>query len=269
MPYNSRLKIVKDKDIKYFNLIDISSSVSVDTIKNDYKVIDGNRNEGILQGIGLVSAGRKLSYAIPIYEINNTDKNSLYKNIAEYTSLLMNSYSYSFYIEHYINNFWYSARVNIIETSGYTLKLTNHIEGFSFKCQMIDNFFTGDTIEEDIGFKGIGIKDIEYFSKSLVPSNISFEWEITGKAGNLNAHLIHSRNYGMRIQTNLPSGTHKLKYKNDTLTLYDENSNNYNGILIEYSGVQPFLDIGRNILNIKSNYNTISFIIKYSKGIAL
>lgn len=263
MSYNSRLRIEKiDEDTKYIDIMTVATSASISAMKADYKVVEGNRISGIEQGIGLTTAGRSLTYAIPIYEIQRLEtEKDIYKNIAKYTSLLMNSYAYSFYIEHSIDGVWYKAKVQMTEVSNYTVELVNYIKSFSFKCQMIDNYFLGDEVSEDIGLKGSGMQSVVYKSKSLVPAPFSFEWTIQGLGPTLSAWIVHNENYGIVINTYLGNGTFVLTYDGNTLLIDGES--------IPFEGVQPFLNIEDNTLVINSTYNTVNFIIKYKKGIAL
>lgn len=263
MAYKTRLKIVKDDDVKYFELMKLSSGISIGSFKSDYKVVDGNRLGGISQGIGLLNAGRSLSYTIPIFEYE--DK-KIYSLIAEYTSLISNAFSYDFFIEHFINDVWYSAKVLMTEINGYSVDITNNIKGFGFKCIMIDANFSGDLISEKVDITGSGLQNIEYESKSLVPTNIMFEWTIQGLDPSLSAWVLHNDNYGIVLNVYLGGGTFTLVYDGKSMLLKKQGEDDS---LINFSGVQPFIDVGKNILTINNNYNTIDFIIKYRQGIAL
>lgn len=267
MSYNSRLKIVKiGEEPKYISIMSVAQSASISAMKTDYKVVEGNRISGIERGIGLTTAGRQFTYNVPIYEIRNLEgkenfDNDIYKNIAKYTSLLMNSYAYDFYIEHFINGIWYKAKVQITEISNYTVEIVNYIKSFSFKCQMIDNYFLGEEVSEDIGIKGSGLQSINYKSKAFVPSPFGFEWTLQGLGPTLSAWIVHNDNYGIVINTYLGEGTFILNYDGNILLI--------DGVSIPFEGVQPFLNIEDNVLVINSTYNTVSFLIKYRNGIAL
>lgn len=263
MPYNTRLKVVKGDEIKYFDIMQLSSGINIGGFKSDYKVVQGNRLEGISQGIGLLNAGRSLSFTIPVFETK--EKQDIYLLIAEYTSILSNSFSYDFYIEHLINNFWYSAKVNITEVKGYNLKQERAAEGFGFSCQMIDNFFQGDLIEDKLDYTGQGIKDIEYISKSLTPVNIMFSWNVVGERS-FSAYIFHNYNYGIEFSTYFNElGDYTFNFDGTSLTVIEGGVEN----LIEWKGVVPFLDVGRNTLTVNSNFSTSTLIIKYKEGIAL
>lgn len=288
MPYNSRLVVFQgEKPITSFNLIEAPSKISIDGYKSDYKVVSGNRISGIEQGIGLVNAGRKLSYTIPIYENRVKGDGDIYKLIAEYTSLLLNSFSYNFYIEHFIDNYWYRGRVQIIECSKYSLKITNAIEGFMLKLIMIDNFFSGDKVVADLKYTGSGIREIEYKSKSLVPTNFTFEWIIKGTNNNLVAYIAHNNNYGIVIDYNIGAGRHKLTYDGENISTIKIDTETKTGTdtgtnpnpetetetkretLIDFKGVQPFLNVGDNELVIYNSFETEKFTIIYRTGIAI
>lgn len=265
MSYKIRLKTIKGDETEYFDLINLATSASIASFKTDYKIKDGNRQAGIIQGIGLTNAGRTLSFAIPIFETASED--DIYKQIAKYTSILTNSYSYSFFIEHNIDNFWYSAQVQISETNSYSVDLRNYIKGFGFKCIMIENFFSGEDVSDNIGLIGGGLQTIDYTSKSLVPANINFEWNIFGEFATWEAFIQHNENYGLNFNASLGGGSFKIEYDGNILTYTKQGDDEK--ILLDYEGVQPFLDVNNNKLTIYSNYNTSSFIIKYKKGIAL
>lgn len=188
----------------------LSNNISIGSFKSDYKIIEGNRYKGISQGIGLLSSGRTLSYAIPIFEKNESD---IYKEISKYTSIFSNVYRYEFFIEHLIDNTWYSASVVMSEINGYSINLKNHINGFGFKCLMIDSYFFGDTISEEIKLKDGEVNIVEYTSKSLVPTNITFEWIVESNTlTTLQAFIEHYENYGMSFNVNIGKGLFTITY---------------------------------------------------------
>jgi len=263
MSYRCRLRIEKlEEEAQYIEVMQVSQTLSFGNIKSDYKIVEGNRIQGIEQGIGLITAGRSISFKSSLFEIKRlTGEDDIYKAISKYTSLLTNNYIYQFYIEQYIDGVWYSCRVQMQEIDGYSIEIINMIKSFGFKCVMIDNFYWGEEIKEDIGLIGSGLQRIKYFSKSLVPTPICFEWHIQGQGPTLSAWVVHNENYGIVFNTYIGSGEFTLVYNGEYLLV--------DGEYISFEGVQPILDIGENEIIINSSYNTVSFKIKYNKGISL
>lgn len=68
MSYNFKLIVRNGHNEEILDLIDLSSQIKLSDIKLDLKTIEGNKYTSIKSGIGIISSGRKLDFAIPIFE---------------------------------------------------------------------------------------------------------------------------------------------------------------------------------------------------------
>lgn len=266
--FKARLRIEKSgEDTQYINIEMKATSYSVGNIKNDYSVVESNRYKGISKGIGLITAGRKLQFNIPLFEISRIDEEKdIYKLISKWTSLLANSYAYTFYIEQYIDSVWYSAEIIINEVSGYTVERINLVKSFSVSYLMIDNFYSGEEIKEVCEVKGSGNMSFSYKSLSYVPVPLSFSMKINSNARTLSFQILHKDNYGIVINEYLGGGAFTIDF--DGENSYKTNLSGEKS-LISWEGVQPFLNVGVNDFLIISSYNITEFTAIYRKGIAI
>lgn len=267
--FRARLRIEKDKeDTKYINIMTSASQYSNSAMKTDYTVVESNRYKGMLKGIGLTTAGRELTFTIPLFEIQRIDsEKDIYKLIANWTSLLANSYSYRFYIEQFIDGTWWSAQIVISGVGGYTVDRLNYVKSFSVSYILLDNFYTGELISDKTELKGSGNLTLYYNSQSLVSAPLMFECVLQSNLKTLSFQILHKDNYGIVVNEYLGGGTYTITFDGEEIK--KQSGNDTEGIIVNWEGVQPFLNVGHNELTIISNYNIVSFTVKYNKGIAL
>lgn len=267
--FRTRLRIEKSgEDTKYINVMTSASQYSIGSMKTDYSVVESNRYKGMLKGIGLMNAGRELTFTIPLFEIQRIDsEKDIYKLIANWTSLLANSYSYTFYIEQFIDEVWWSAEIIITGTGGYTIDRLNYIKSFTVSYLMLDNFYSGELVNEQTELKGSGNIAFQYNSKSLVSTPLMFECVLQSNIKTLNFQILHKDNYGIVINEYLGGGTYTISF--DGSQIEKKSGQDVEGIIVNWEGVQPFLNVGLNDFIVISNYNIVSFNVKYYKGIAL
>ena len=269
--FRTRLRIEKDKeDTKYINIMTSASQYSNSAMKTDYSIVESNRYKGMLKGIGLMNAGRELTFTIPLFEIQRIDsEKDIYKLIANWTSMLVNSYSYRFYIEQFIDNAWWSAQIVISGVGGYTVDRVNYVKSFSVSYILLDNFYTGELVNDKTDLKGSGNLTLNYNSQSLVASPLMFECVLQSNLKTLNFQILHKDNYGIVLNEYLGGGTYTISFNGEQIEKKSGTDTDVEGIIVNWEGVQPFLNIGHNEFTIISNYNIVSFTIKYYKGIAL
>lgn len=269
MAFRTRLRIEKDReDTRYINIMQVASQYSNAQMKTDYKVVESNRYKGMKKGIGLINAGREVSFNIPLFEIQRIDsEKDIYKLISNWTSLLVNSYAYKFYIEQFIDDAWWQAEIIITGTSSYNVERINLIKSFSVTAVMVDNFYSGELIDDRVELIGSGALTLNYTSKSLTPAPLMFECVLQSNLKTLNFQLLHKDNYGIVINEYLGGGTWTLTF--DGSQIEKKGGGDTEGIIVNWEGVQPFLNTGFNEISIISNYNIVSFNVKYHKGIAL
>lgn len=266
--FNTRLKIVKDKDITYVDVMQDAKSYNMSSMTNDITVVEANRYRGMSKGIGLIKAGRKLKFELPIFECQKVDgENDIYKIIAKWTSLLSDSYSYKFYLEQEIDNVWYSAEIMIVEVAGYNIEYVNIIKSFSVSYVMVDNFFSSpDIIEDIVECRGSGELSFNYTSQSLVPCPCNFRMKCQSNNKTLAFSFLHTSNYGIVVNTYLGGGTWTIEFDGDYVSKIG-----VDGVkeTVNFSGVQPFLQSANNEFKVSCNYNITEFVLVYQKGIGL
>lgn len=269
MAFRTRLRIEKDReDTRYINIMQVASQYSNAQMKADYTVVESNRYKGMKKGIGLIKAGREVSFTIPLFEIQRIDnEKDIYKLISNWTSLLVNSYAYKFYIEQFIDDTWWQAEIVITGTGSYNVERINLIKSFSVTAVMVDNFYSGELVNDRTALNGSGSLSLIYTSKSLTPTPLMFECVMQSNVKTLNFQFSHKDNYGIVINDYLGGGTFTLLF--DGSQIVKKSRDGDESIITGWEGVQPFLNIGVNEINITSNYNIVSFNVKYHKGIAL
>lgn len=265
--FNTRLKIV-GQDTVYVDVMQDMSSYNVAAMTNDVTVVEANRYKGMSKGIGLLKAGRKLKFDLPIFECQRIDgENDIYKLISKWTSLLADSYSYKFYLEQEFDNTWYSAEIMITEVASYNIERVNMIKSFSVTYVMVDNFYNSPDFVEDItSLRGAGELSFEYVSKSLVPCPLSFRMKCQSNNKTLAFSIMHMQNYGIVVNTYLGGGSWTIEFDGDYVYKTGVNSVKET---VGYSGVQPFLALNNNKFKVSCNYNITEFYVVYQKGIGL
>lgn len=265
--FNTRLKI-QGQDTIYVDVMQDATSYNVASMTNDITVVEANRYKGMSKGIGLLKAGRKLKFELPIFECQRIDgENDIYKLITKWTSLLADSYSYKFYLEQEFEGTWYSAEIMITEVAGYNIERVNMVKSFSVSYVMVDNFYNSpDIIEDIVECRGSGELTFSYVSKSLVPCPLSFRMKVQSNLNTLAFGLLHMQNYGVVINTYLGGGTWVIEF--DGEYAYKTSVNGVKEI-VQYSGVQPFLQLNNNEFKVTSNFNITEFVVIYNKGIVI
>lgn len=265
---NTRLKIVQGADITYVDVMQDMTSYNIGSMTNDITVVEANRYRGMSKGVGLIKAGRKLKFDLPIFECQRIDgENDIYKLISKWTTLLSDSYSYEFYLEQEIDNYWYSAEIVITEIAGYNIERVNLIKSFSVTYVMVDNFYSSpDVVEDIVECRGSGELSFNYTSKSLVPCPINFRMKCQSNNKSLAFGFMHINNYGIVVNTYLGGGSWIIEFDGDYVY-----KTGIDGVkeTVDYSGVQPFLQSANNEFKVSCNYNITEFVLIYKKGIGL
>ena len=100
MSYNFKLIVRNGHNEEILDLIDLSSQIKLSDIKLDLKTIEGNKYTSIRSGIGIISSGRKLDFAIPIFEYkDNLGKwVKIESQYTKYTTMILSNNSNRYFI---------------------------------------------------------------------------------------------------------------------------------------------------------------------------
>lgn len=180
MSYNFKLIVRNGHNEEILDLIDLSSQIKLSDIKLDLKTIEGNKYTSIKSGIGIISSGRKLDFAIPIFEYkDNLGKwVKIESQYTKYTTMILSNNSNRYFIRIEFENEIYEAEYIMTSVGGYTVKYINNLGVINISLESLDKTFLRQ--KEDtykLNITNDSKQDIYYKSLSLVPTAVSFSLE--------------------------------------------------------------------------------------------
>ena len=104
-------------------------------------------------------------------------------------------------------------------------------------------------------------QDIICRSLSLVPLQISFNLEFIVVGGTLEFLFANRENFGIQFNAELRNGVYNADFDGEKL--------NINGVVYNYKGIQPELNVGDNVFYLESNQTCIKASIRYKRGILI
>lgn len=263
--FNIRLRVDRYKDTIYIDMMREASKISMSSASLDYKVESGNRIQGILKGIGLQSAGRTATFTIPIFEQQAiADRKDINQIISFYNTLLSGTLNYKYYVEIQVDDEWYSCECKITKNTNLDIEYVNLAKSFGITATFIDNYYYSNEYKEvelDIN-KTSGLQNVDYEAETDTLTLLNAEITTTSATiNNNNIFLYVNSNYGISF--------------NDIGVDTDNNYSIYDNIVkrddlvINYTGIQPYLYPGGNTITIYSKHQLESFKIIYKKGLLL
>lgn len=277
MSANPELKIIDAfGNIKFIDLNSVADQASFSGAVADYKVVDGNRKEGILQGIGTVKAGRIVSYTIPLFDIISGGVNDTWEEqFSKYSSLLNGSNTRQFFLQRTVDGVEYSAKCKLLSLKAYNETTINQIQGFGISVILISNYYVAeDLLTETLAYTGGGVsEDFTIASGSKISSVINFDWTVNLIASDLVTttmmSILAKDAHGISIFDEVRE-VGSYKYELIGYVLYrikdgDENTR----VQVHLDGVVPEIDVDESTFTVFSNVETTELIIKYENGILL
>ena len=143
MSYNFKLIVRNGHNEEILDLIDLSSQIKLSDIKLDLKTIEGNKYTSIKSGIGIISSGRKLDFAIPIFEYkDNLGKwVKIESQYTKYTTMILSNNSNRYFIRIEFENEIYVAEYIMTSVGGYTVKYINNLGVINISLESLDKTF--------------------------------------------------------------------------------------------------------------------------------
>lgn len=266
MSYNAKL-VIRDKyqeDI--LDLVEFSNAIAVDDIKNDIQIVDGNRLQGGTLGTGSIEIGRKFSFGIPIFEYKESGGGwvKIEEQYTKYTRAIMSNTSKQFYIRILYKNEIYEAEYALVKVSGYNITYINNLGVISIQLSAIDKvFMRQQTDKYDLILNGNATdrQNIVYYSQSLVPVPLLFTLEFYIEIGYLSFVFANRQNFGISFMGNVDKGKAIVYFNSNVLSI--------NGIIYDYDGIAPELNVGQNILYLQYSEIIKKAIVEYKRGVLI
>lgn len=266
MSYNFKLIVRNGHNEEILDLIDLSSQIKLSDIKLDLKTIEGNKYTSIKSGIGIISSGRKLDFAIPIFEYkDNLGKwVKIESQYTKYTTMILSNNSNRYFIRIEFENEIYEAEYIMTSVGGYTVKYINNLGVINISLESLDKTFLRQ--KEDtykLNITNDSKQDIYYKSLSLVPTAVSFSLEFNNIIGDeLYFLFANKQNFG--IEAN-------IKNINFERCIVDFNREvlKVNGVIYDYKGIRPELNVGDNIFYLDTNQTCTNAYIRYRRGVLI
>lgn len=266
MSYNAKL-VIRDKyqeDI--LDLVEFSNAIAVDDIKNDIQIVDGNRLQGGTLGTGSIEIGRKFSFGIPIFEYKESGGGwvKIEEQYTKYTRAIMSNTSKQFYIRILYKNEIYEAEYALVKVSGYNITYINNLGVISIQLSAIDKVFMRQKTDKyDLILNGNATdrQNIVYYSQSLVPVPLLFTLEFYIEIGYLSFVFANRQNFGISFMGNVDKGKAIVYFNGNVLSV--------NGVIYDYDGIAPELNVGQNILYLQYSEIIKKAIVEYKRGVLI
>lgn len=266
MGYNLKLVIRNKYEQTILDLVQLSSQIEMGSIKNDIKIVEGNKLRGGVQGVGMIDIGRKMSFGIPIYEYRNASREwvRLDEQYSKYTSMIMSTNSKQYFLRLEYDGEIYEAEHALIEVGGYTVKYINDLGVITISLTAIDKVFLRqltDIYDVALNENADGMQDIMYYSKNLVPTALKFAIDFNVLTEQLTFIVANRLNFGIYFNSRVSKG-HKLVYfDGDVLTI--------NGVVYDHEGISPELNPGLNVIYLEYSEPIERLRFEYKRGILI
>lgn len=266
MGYNAKL-VIRDKyqeDI--LDLVEFSSVIQTDDITNDIQIVDGNKLKGGTLGTGSIEVGRKFVFGIPIFEYKESGGGwvKMDEQYTKYTRAIMSNTSKQFYIRIVYNNEVYEAEYALVKVSGYNISYINNLGVITIQLSAIDKvFMRQQTDKYDLILNGNATdrQNVVYHSRSLVPVPLLFTLEFVIQVGYLSFVFANRQNFGISFARNIDKGKAIVYFNGTVLSI--------NGVIYDYEGIAPELNIGQNILYLQYSEPIEKATVEYKRGVLI
>ena len=266
MAFNAKLMVRDSYKEEIIDLVQISSQINMGNIDNDIEIVEGNRLQAGILGVGNIGIGRTTSFGIPIFEAKkNGTIERMESQYIKYTSAIMSTNIKRYFLRIEFENEIYEAEYALTSVSGYNITWIKNMGVITIELKAIDKVFlrqNTDIYKLSLDPQAQSKQDIYYNSLSYVPVPLYFHLEFELYSEYLSFTFANRQNFGIYASVQIEGSNHAVvSFNGEILSI--------NGVGYDFEGIAPELQIGTNILYLEYNQPLLKAEVEYRRGILI